>query len=188
MKPAASQFTAHQRRRQCAPRLAPGATYCVPAGSNFVGGGVQRSSTAWTPLRAGATWARTKRNEGAGEHSRQGAQRPRWHAADGVADDGDAASLDDNCVQVRLTNADGIVNWLDTLFDNRIGDARAHCLTIRVDQNDDHDICRTDVPASSRPIRVDNPKGAGTLCLRPYNSTRAAPADDIDVFLTDRFS
>ncbi|WP_419914041.1 HsdR family type I site-specific deoxyribonuclease [Candidatus Poriferisodalis sp.] len=105
----------------------------------------------------------------------------------GVTDDGEPVGLDDDYAQVKPPNADGFVNWLDTLFDNRLGHAGANRLTVRMDRVAGHDICRIDVPASSRPIWVKNPKGSATLYQRRNNSTRAIPADEIDAFLTDRF-
>ncbi|WP_420611151.1 HsdR family type I site-specific deoxyribonuclease [Candidatus Poriferisodalis sp.] len=105
----------------------------------------------------------------------------------GVTDDGDPVGLHDDYAQVKPPNADGFVNWLDTLFEHRLGHAGANRLAIRMDQVDGHDICRIDIPASSRPIWVKNPNGADTLYQRRNNSTRAIPADEIDSFLTDRF-
>ena len=70
----------------------------------------------------------------------------------GVTDNGEPVGLDDDYAQVNPSNADAYVNWLDTLFDNSLGHSGAHRLTIRIDQVDDHDICRIDVPSSSRPI------------------------------------
>jgi type I restriction enzyme R subunit len=105
----------------------------------------------------------------------------------GVTDDGEPVGLEDDYAQVKPSNADGFVNWLDTLFDNRFGHVGANRLTIRMGQVNGQDICRIDVPASSRPIWVKNPKGADTLYQRRNNSTRAIPADELDTFLADRF-
>ena len=69
----------------------------------------------------------------------------------GVTDDGEPVGLADDYAQVKPPNADGYVNWLDTLFENNLGHAGANRLTIRIDQIDGHDICRIDVPASSPP-------------------------------------
>ncbi len=105
----------------------------------------------------------------------------------GVTDDGEPVGLADDYALVKPSNADGFVNWLDTLFDSRLGHVGSNRLTIRMDQVDDHDICRIDIPASSRPIWVKSPKGADTLYQRRNNSTRAIPADEIDTFLSDHF-
>ncbi|WP_420443048.1 HsdR family type I site-specific deoxyribonuclease [Candidatus Poriferisodalis sp.] len=106
----------------------------------------------------------------------------------GVTDGGEPVGLGDDYALVRPPNADGFVNWLDTLFENNLGHVGANRLTIRMDQVDGHDICRIDIPASSRPIWVKNPKGTDTLYQRRNNSTRAIPADEIESFLTDRVS
>ena len=106
----------------------------------------------------------------------------------GVTDDGDPVGLHDDYAQVKPPNADGFVNWLDTLFDNRLGHAGANRLAIRMAQINGHDICRIDVPASSRPIWVKNPTGTDTLYQRRNNSTRPIPADEVEAFLEDRFS
>ena len=105
----------------------------------------------------------------------------------GVTDDGEPVGLDSDYTLVKPPNADGFVNWLDTLFENNLGHAGASRLTIRMDQADGHDICRIDIPASSRPIWVKNPKGGDTLYQRRNNSTRAVPTDELGTFLTDRF-
>ena len=105
----------------------------------------------------------------------------------GVTDEGEPAGLDNDYALVRPPNADGFVNWLDTLFDNHLGRAGAARLTIRMDQVDGHDICRIDIPASSRPIWVKNPAGEPTLYHRRNNSTRPIPTAELDTFLTDRF-
>ncbi|MYI28818.1 MAG: DUF3387 domain-containing protein, partial [Acidimicrobiales bacterium] len=105
----------------------------------------------------------------------------------GVTDDGEPVGLDNDYALVRPPNADGLVNWLDTLFENSLGHVGAHRLAIRMDQVNGHDICRIDIPASHRPIWVKNPQGADTLYQRRSNSTRAVPADELDTFLTDRF-
>ena len=106
----------------------------------------------------------------------------------GVTDNGDPVGLHDDYAQVKPRNADGFVNWLDTLFDNRLGHVGASRLTIRMDHINGHDICRIDIPASSRPIWVKNPKVADTLYQRRNNSTHPIPADEVEAFLTDRFS
>ena len=105
----------------------------------------------------------------------------------GVTDDGDPVGLHDDYAQVKPPNADGFVNWLDTLFENRLGHAGANRLAIRMDQINGHDICRIDVPASSRPIWVKNPTGTDTLYQRRNNSTRPIPTDEVEAFLSDRF-
>ncbi|MCY3609600.1 MAG: HsdR family type I site-specific deoxyribonuclease [Acidimicrobiaceae bacterium] len=105
----------------------------------------------------------------------------------GVTDDGEPVGLDDDYALVKPPNADGLVNWLDTLFENSLGHAGAHRLAIRMDQVDGHDICRIDIPASRRPIWVKNPQGVDTLYQRRNNSTRAVPNAEIESFLTDRF-
>ena len=105
----------------------------------------------------------------------------------GVTDDGEPVGLDDDYALVKPPNADGFVNWLDTLFDNSLGHAGASRLLIRMDQVDSHDVCRIDIPASSRPIWVKNPNGTDTLYQRRNDSTRAVPTAELDTFLTDRF-
>ena len=105
----------------------------------------------------------------------------------GVTDGGEPVGLDDDYAQVKPPNADGYINWLDTLFENNLGHSGANRLTIRIDQIDGHDVCRIDVPASSRPIWVKTKNGPNTLYQRRNNSTREVPADDADTFITERF-
>ena len=105
----------------------------------------------------------------------------------GVTDSGEPVGLDDDYALVKPPNADGYVNWLDTLFETNLGHAGANRLDIRIDRVNDRDVCRIDVPASSRPIWVTNKHGARTLYQRRNNSTRAVPADRVDAFITERF-
>ncbi len=105
----------------------------------------------------------------------------------GVADDGTPVGLDDDYAQVKPINADGYINWLDTLFENSIGHAGASRLRIRIDQANGHDICRIDVPSSSRPIWVNNRSGDDILYQRRNNSTRAVIAAEVAAFIAERF-
>ena len=89
--------------------------------------------------------------------------------------------------QVSPPNADAYVNWLDTLFEHNLGHAGAHRLTIRIDQVNDKDVCRIDVPASSRPIWVKGKEGSDILYQRRNNSTRAVPPAEVEQFITERF-
>ena len=105
----------------------------------------------------------------------------------GVTDGGEPVGLADDYAQVKPANADGYVNWLDTLLENNLGHAGASRLTIRIDQIDDHDVCRIDVPASSRPIWVKTKNGPNTLYQRCNNSTRPVPPDEAEKFIAERF-
>ena len=105
----------------------------------------------------------------------------------GVTDSREPVGLDDDYAQVKPASADGYVNWLDTLFENNLGHAGANRLDIRIDRVNSHDICRIDVPASSRPIWVKNKKGADALYQRRNNSTREVPAAEVDAFISERF-
>ena len=105
----------------------------------------------------------------------------------GVTDDGTLVGLNDDYAQVKPANADGYINWLDTLFENSIGNAGASRLRVRIDQVDGYDICRIDVPSSSRPIWVKNRSGDDILYQRRNNSTRPVPPAEVDAFIAQRF-
>ena len=105
----------------------------------------------------------------------------------GVTDSREPVGLDNDYAQVKPPSADGYVNWLDTLFENNLGHAGANRLDIRIDRVNSHDICRIDVPASSRPIRVKNKKGTDALYQRRNNSTREVPATEVEAFIAERF-
>ena len=105
----------------------------------------------------------------------------------GVTDNGEPVGLDDDYARVNPPNADGYVNWLDTLFEHNLGHAGAHRLTIRIDQIDHRDICRIDIPASSRPIWVKSKDGSDILYQRRNNSTRQVPASEVESFVAYRF-
>ena len=105
----------------------------------------------------------------------------------GATDGGEPVGLDDDYTQVEPRNADGYVNWLDTLFEHNLGHAGANRLDVRIDRVKHRDVCRIDVPASSRPIWVTNKDGARTLYQRRNNSTRAVPAGEAAAFISERF-
>ena len=104
----------------------------------------------------------------------------------GVTDDREPVGLQDDYAQVNPPNADGFISWLNTLFENNLGHAGANRLDIRIDRINSHDVCRIDVPASSRPIWVGS-KGAEVLYQRRNKSTRQIPAADTDAFIAERF-
>ena len=68
-----------------------------------------------------------------------------------------------------------------------LGQAGVHRLTIRIDQVNHRDVCRIDVPASSRPIWVEIKDGSHILYQRRNNSTRPVPSADVRQFIVDRF-
>ena len=106
----------------------------------------------------------------------------------GVTNSREPVGLDDDYAQVKPPNADGYVNWLDTLFENNLGHVGANRLDIRIDCVNRQDVCRVNVPASSRPIWVKNKNGTHTLYQRRNNSTREVPDDQVEAFIAERFS
>ena len=105
----------------------------------------------------------------------------------GATDNGEPVGLDDDYAQVSPPNADAYVNWLDTLFEHTLGHAGAHRLSIRIDQVNHRDICRIDVPASSRPIWVKTKGASDILYQRRNNSTGAIPSTEVKQFISERF-
>ena len=105
----------------------------------------------------------------------------------GVTDNGEPVGLEDDYAQVSPPNADAYVNWLDTLFEHNLGHVGAHRLTIRIDQIMDRDVCRIDVPASSRPIWVKAKGTSDVLYQRRNNSTRRVPSTEVEHFIAERF-
>ena len=105
----------------------------------------------------------------------------------GVTDSREPVGLDDDYAQVKPPSADGYVNWLDTLFEHNLGHAGANRLDIRIDRVNRQDVCRVNVPASSRPIWVKNKNGTHTLYQRRNNSTREVPDDQVEAFIAERF-
>ena len=104
----------------------------------------------------------------------------------GVNDDGHPIGLDQDFQLVKPKNHDGYVNWLDTMFENALGHGGAHRIQIRFDVVNGFDVCRVDVPASSKPIWVK--KGETTILFeRRNNSTRAIKDDEINSFISERF-
>ena len=72
------------------------------------------------------------------------------------------------------------------MLEHALGHSGSHRVQIRFDVIDGHDICRLDVPASSRPIwatKDDKP----VLYERRNNSTRIVPDDETEAFLAERF-
>jgi type I restriction enzyme R subunit len=104
----------------------------------------------------------------------------------GVTNDRQPVGLDDDYALVQPSNADGYVNWLDTMLENALGHAGAHRLDIRIDVINGRDVCRLDVPASSRPIWAKSKQG-DVLYERRNNSSRAIPESEVRAFLRERF-
>ncbi|MDP8949254.1 MAG: hypothetical protein M3N00_03285, partial [Actinomycetota bacterium] len=71
-------------------------------------------------------------------------------------------------------------------LETSLGHAGAHRVQIRVEVVVGRDVCRLDVPASSRPIWAKG-KDGDVLYERRNNSTRVVPATEIDVFIAERF-
>jgi type I restriction enzyme R subunit len=105
----------------------------------------------------------------------------------GVNNRGQPLGLDADYTHVKPQNADGFVNWLDTMLQNTLGHTGAHRVQIRIDVINGIEVCRLDVPASSRPIWTRFKKQGPVLFVRRNNSTRQVPADEIDQFLAERF-
>nr|MDQ3573612.1 ATP-binding protein [Actinomycetota bacterium] len=104
----------------------------------------------------------------------------------GVTDSRAVVGLDEDYGLVKPPNADGYVGWLDTLLETSLGHGGAHRVQIRVEVIGGRDICRLDVPASSRPIWAKG-KDGDVLYERRNNSTRAVPEHGIAEFLAERF-
>ena len=88
---------------------------------------------------------------------------------------------------MKPPDADGYVSWLDTMLQNQLGHAGSHRVKIKVETINNNQICRVDVPASSRPIWTTN-KNAEVLYERRNNSTRAVPEEETETFIKERFS
>ena len=135
----------------------------------------------------------------------------------GVTDNGTPIGLEDDYARVSPPNAEVYVNWLSTLFKRSLGPAGVRRLSIRIDRIGQYDICRIDVPASSRPIRVNDSTdvstghgsgilyqrregcqhpgtgtenaghGSGILYQRREGSTRPVPPAEVEQFIAERF-
>src|SRR5262249_39419118 len=97
----------------------------------------------------------------------------------GVRDDRQPVGLDADYALVKPPNTDGYVGWLDTMLESALGHAGAHRVDIRIDVINGQDVCRIDVPASSRPVWVKTTDNELVLYERRNNSTRAIPADEV---------
>jgi type I restriction enzyme, R subunit len=95
----------------------------------------------------------------------------------GVRNDRTIHGLTDDYAQVNPPNADGLVNWLDTMLDNTIGKSAAARIKISIAPVGQDlrggDICRVDVPAASRPTWAKTSKHDRVFFRRRNNSTVA---------------
>lgn len=105
----------------------------------------------------------------------------------GVNDRSQPVGLDSDYAHFKQQNPDGFVNWLDTMLENTLGHTGAHRVQIRIDVINGIEVCRLDVPASSKPIWTRFKKQDAALFVRRNNSTRQVPADEVDQFLAERF-
>ena len=105
----------------------------------------------------------------------------------GVTDSREPVGLDDDYAQVKPPNADGYVNWLDTLFENHLGHAGANRLDIRIDRvsTTTTSAASTSPPApapcGSRTRKVPTPStSAATTQPDKYQPTRPKPSSPND--------
>ena len=105
----------------------------------------------------------------------------------GVNDDGEPVGLESDYPHVKPKNADGFVGWLDTMLQNALGHAGAHRVQVRIDIIEGIEVCRLDVPASSKPIWAKFKKKDDVIFERRNNSTREVPPDEVDQFIAERF-
>ncbi len=89
---------------------------------------------------------------------------------------------------VKPANANGYVGWLDSMLEKALGHAGAHRVRIRTDVIDKCDVCRVDVPASTRPIWA-KAQDVKVFFERRKNSTpgRVIPSDEVQAFIAERF-
>ena len=104
----------------------------------------------------------------------------------GVHDEGHTVGLEPDFALVKPPTADGYVNWMDTMLQNRFGFALAQLIRLDMVEIDGHHVCRVDIPAATQPAWTEI-KGDRKLFVRRNNSTRAVPAEDIDSFVAQRF-
>jgi predicted HTH transcriptional regulator len=92
--------------------------------------------------------------------------------------------LTDDYAKVKPANADGLVNWLDTMLDNTIGKSAAARIKISIlgvgPDLSGGDVCRIDVPAASRPTWARNSKADRVFFRRRNNSTVSFTDTDTD--------
>ena len=105
----------------------------------------------------------------------------------GVADDGTLVGLAYDYPHVKPHNGDGFVNWLSSLFTNAMGAAAAMRIRARIVEHQGVDLCRVDVPASSRPTWTKTSKEPRVFFVRMNNTTRVMPDDELPAYLTDRW-
>ena len=108
----------------------------------------------------------------------------------GVRDDRTIHGLADDYAQVKPANADGFVNWLDTMMDTAIGKSAAARVKISVIEVGDAQICRLDVPAASRPTWAKTSKQDRVFFRRRSNSTDQFKDDEqqaLDEYIADHW-
>ena len=105
----------------------------------------------------------------------------------GVADDGTLIGLEYDYSNVRPKNGDGFVNWLSGLLTNSMGTAAAMRVRARILRYEGTDLCRVDVPASSRPIWTKTSKASRVFFVRLNNTTRVMPENELSSYLADHW-
>jgi type I restriction enzyme, R subunit len=112
----------------------------------------------------------------------------------GVRNDRTIHGLTDDYAQVNPANADGLVNWLDTMLDNSIGKSAAARIKISIlavgQDLGGGDICRVDVPAASRPTWAKTSKQDRVFFRRRNNSTVSFTDTETEAlaeFMADRW-
>ena len=106
----------------------------------------------------------------------------------GVGPDRSILGLQLDYAQVKPPNGDGFVNWLTTHLLNALGAAAVARTRARVLVYSGFDLCRLDVPRSSRPVWAKTSQGDRIFFVRMNNSSRVMPDSELGAYLSDRWS
>ena len=106
----------------------------------------------------------------------------------GVNDDRDPVGLAHDYKLVKKGGRDGFGLWLTDFLETVVGKPTAASVGIAFENLDGHDICRVDVPASSRPVFLTPPGSKNDeFYVRISNSTRQLTTQEFSQYEKDRW-
>ena len=102
----------------------------------------------------------------------------------GIDDDGNIVGLKPDLAKFKGDQLDQYQNWLTTLLINNIGAAETgSCVSFRLENKNDNDICLVDVQHSMTPVYAQTTKGKHGFFVRMNNTTRLLEGPEIQKYI-----
>ena len=102
----------------------------------------------------------------------------------GIDDDGNIVGIEPDLAKFKGDQLDQYQNWLTTLLLNNIGAAETgSCVSFRLENKNEKDVCLIDVQHSMTPVYAQTSKGRHCFFVRMNNTTRLLEGPDIQKYI-----